>query len=157
MRPEMLSGDYSRGQTASQEIEAAPLPVKIRYLCEFWASDVTRDLDKLQLPVLALIPGFDEKFLADPANAFAKMAYVDSWETLIPKNPKVKLVKIPDARLLVLDDQPKLADDAIMTFVEETVNPHAGAPIESAVIIALSSFQTRRQRGYDKSSWKGRS
>ena len=47
------------------------------------------------------------------------MAYVDSWETLIPKNPKVKLVKIPDARLLVLQDQPKLTDDAIATFVEQ--------------------------------------
>ena len=124
----MLSGDSSRGQTASQEIETAPLPTKIRYLCEFWASDVTRDLDKLQVPVLALIPGFDEKFLADPANSFTKMVYVDSWETLMPKNSKVKLVKIPDARLLVLEDQPKLADDAITPFVEQAVKAHSGAP-----------------------------
>ena len=128
MRPEMLSGDSSRGQTASQEIETAPLPTKIRYLCEFWASDVTRDLDKLQVPVLALIPGFDEKFLADPANSFTKMVYVDSWETLMPKNSKVKLVKIPDARLLVLEDQPKLADDAITLFVEQAVKAHSGSP-----------------------------
>jgi hypothetical protein len=128
MRPETLSGDSSRGQAASQEIEVAPLPVKIRYLCEFWAADVTRDFDKLQVPVLALIPGFDEKFLANPANSFAKMAYVDSWDTLVPKHPRVKLVKIPDARLLVLEDQPKLADDAITTFVEETIKTHAGAP-----------------------------
>ena len=128
MRPEMLSGDSSRGRNASQEVEAAALPVKIRYLCEFWASDVTRDFDKLQVPVLALIPGFDEKYLADPANSFTKMAYVDSWETLIPKHPKVKLVKIPDARLLVLEDQPKLADDAIATFVEQVVKAHSGSP-----------------------------
>ena len=95
---------------------------------EFLVSDVTRDFDKLQVPVLALIPGFDEKFLADPANSFTKMAYVDSWETLIPKHPKVKLVKIPDARLLVLKDQPKLADDAIATFVEQAVKAHSGSP-----------------------------
>jgi pimeloyl-ACP methyl ester carboxylesterase len=128
MRPEMLSGDSSRGRNASQEVEAAALPVKIRYLCEFWASDVTRDFDKLQVPVLALIPGFDEKFLADPANRFTKMAYVDSWETLIPKHPKVKLVKIPDARLLVLEDQPKLTEDAITLFVEQAVKAHSGSP-----------------------------
>jgi pimeloyl-ACP methyl ester carboxylesterase len=119
MRPEMLSGDVSRGQKAWQEIEAAPLQVKIRYLCEFWASDITRGFDRLQVPVLALIPGFDEKFLADPANSFAKTSIVDSWETLIPKHPKLQLVKIPDARLLVLEDQPKLADDAIAKFVEQ--------------------------------------
>jgi len=126
MRPAMLSGDLSRGQKAWQEIEAAPLPVKIRYLCEFWASDVTRSLERLQVPVLALIPGFDEKFLADPANAFAKMAFVDSWETLIPKNSKLQLVKIPDARLLVLDDQPKRVDDAIATFIERVGKPPRG-------------------------------
>lgn len=127
MRPEMLSGDLPRGQKASREIEEAPLPVKIRYLCEFWASDVTRDFDRLQVPVLVLIAGFDEKYLADPANRFTKMAYVDSWETLIPKHPKVKLVKIPDARLLVLEDQPKLADDAITQFVEQVVKAHSGS------------------------------
>lgn len=125
MRPEMLSSDSSRGLTASQEIEAAPLPVKIRYLCEFWASDVARDFDKVQVPVLALIPGFDEKFLADPANSSMKMVYIDSWETLTPKNPKVKLVKIPDARLLVLEDQPKLVDDTITEFIEQVTKVHS--------------------------------
>ena len=128
MRPETLSGDASRGRQASQEIEAAPLAVKIRYLCEFWASDVTLDFDRLRVPVLALIPGFDEKFLADPVNSFTKMAYVDSWTALTFKNPKVSLMKIPGARLLVLEDQPKLADDAIATFVEQAVKAHTDTP-----------------------------
>jgi pimeloyl-ACP methyl ester carboxylesterase len=126
MRPEMLSLDLSRGRKARQEIEEAPLPVKIRYLCEFWSSDVTRSFDRLQVPVLALIPGFDEKFLADPANSFAKLSFVNSWETLIPKNPKLQLVKIPYARLLVLEDQPEKADDAIATFVEQAGKPQKG-------------------------------
>lgn len=114
----MLSGDTARSQQAWKELEAAPVEIKIRYLCEFWASDVTRGFDKLQVPVLALVPGFDEKFLADPANGFAKIAFLDSWDTLVPKHPKLDLVKIPDARMMVLDDQPKRADDAIATFVE---------------------------------------
>jgi hypothetical protein len=80
------------------------------------------------VPVLVLIPGFDEKYLADPANAFAKTAFVDSWETLIPKHPKVKLVKIPDARLLVLEDQPKLAGDVITMFIEQAVKAPSGSP-----------------------------
>jgi pimeloyl-ACP methyl ester carboxylesterase len=91
--------------------------VKIRYLCEFWAADVTRGFDKLKVPVLALVPGFDEKFLADPANGFAKPSFLDSWETLIPKHPQLELVKIPNARMLVLDDQPQAADEAIAAFI----------------------------------------
>ncbi|OLD27232.1 MAG: hypothetical protein AUJ04_04540 [Acidobacteria bacterium 13_1_40CM_3_55_6] len=117
LRQQLLSADPARAQTAWDELESAPLEVKIRYLCEFWASDVTRGFDRLQVPVLALVPGFDEKFLADPANSFAKPAFLDSWETLVPKHPQLELVKIPSARMLVLDDQPKTADDAIATFV----------------------------------------
>lgn len=125
VRAEMLSLDLSKGQKARREIEETPLPIKIRYLCEFWASDVTRSFDRLQVPVLALVPGFDEKFLADPANSFAKLVLVNSWETL-PKNPKLQLVKIPEARLLVLEDQPKKADEAIATFVEQLGNREKG-------------------------------
>lgn len=119
LRPQLLSVDAARAQTAWDELESAPLEIKIRYLCEFWASDVTRSFDKLQVPVLALVPGFDEKFLADPANAFAKPSFLDSWETLVPKHPKLELVKIPNARMLVLDDQPQAADDAIAAFVKK--------------------------------------
>src|SRR5438552_10014428 len=116
---QLLSVDPTRAQTAWDELESAPLEVKVRYLCEFWASDVTRDFDKLRVPVLGLARGFDEKFLADPANGFAKPSFLDSWETLIPKHPQLELVKIPNARMLVLDDQPKAADDAIAAFVKK--------------------------------------
>ena len=119
--PESLSAVPARGQQASEELEAAPLPVKIRYLCEFSASDVTRKFDKLSVPVLALIPGFDDKYLADPANSGMKTAYIDRWENLNPKPSKLQLAKVPNARILVLDDQPKQADDAVIKFVEQIV------------------------------------
>ena len=122
--PALLSIEPSRAQLAWDELEAAPIEIKIRYLCEFWASDVTRGFDRLQVPVLALVPGFDGKFLADPANSFAKTAFLDSWETLVPRHPKLEFVKIPDARMLVLDDQPKLADDAIAKFVGRVSKRH---------------------------------
>jgi len=119
LRPQLLSSDPARAHAAWDELESAALEIKIRYLCEFWASDVTQSFDKLQIPVLALVPGFDEKFLADPANAFAKPSFLDSWETLVPKHPMLELVKIPNARMLVLDDQPQAADEAIAAFVKK--------------------------------------
>ncbi|MGZ8842774.1 MAG: hypothetical protein ACXW18_03875 [Pyrinomonadaceae bacterium] len=119
LRAQLLSADPARAQTAWDELEAAPLEIKIRYLCEFWASDVTQRFDKLQVPILALVPTFDEKFLADPANGFAKPSFLDSWETLVPKHPQLELVKIPNARMLILDDEPKAADDAIAAFIKK--------------------------------------
>ena len=38
---------------------------------------------------------------------------------LAPKNPQLELVKISNARMLVLDDQPKLSDEAIARFIEQ--------------------------------------
>ena len=115
----LFSADSAKGQRAWQDVEAAPLEVKIRYLCEFWASDVTAQFDQLRVPVLALIPTFDEKFLADPANGFARNSIVGSWDTLIPKHPQLTLVRISDARLFLLDEQPGKADAAIAAFLQQ--------------------------------------
>jgi len=118
---QLLSVDPARAQTAWNELEAAPVEIKIRYLLEFWASDVTQGFDRLKVPVLALVPGFDETFLAEPANAFAKPSFLDVWDTLVPKTPHLELVRIPNARMLVLDDQPQAADQAIAAFIKKVV------------------------------------
>jgi len=121
---QLLSSDAARSERTWNELESAPLEVKIRYLCEFWASDVTQTFPNLKVPVMALLPTFDEKFLADPNNGFAKPAFMDSWGTLVPKYPQLELVKIPNARMLLLDDQPQAADEAIATFVKKIVAPN---------------------------------
>ena len=118
---EMFSNDPSRAEQARQQVESAPLEVKIRYLSEFMAADHTAEFASLKVPLLALVPGFNEKFLADPANRFYKIAFQDSWEPL-SKNPQVQCTKIPDARALILHDEPKLADDAIAAFVRDRVH-----------------------------------
>jgi pimeloyl-ACP methyl ester carboxylesterase len=114
----LLSDTTSIGEKAWRENELTPLAVKIRYLLEYWASDVTQHLDRLHVPVVVLIPGFDEKFLADPANSFAKTSIVGSWENPVFKT-KFELVKIANARMLVFDDQPSQADEAIARFVKQ--------------------------------------
>jgi pimeloyl-ACP methyl ester carboxylesterase len=127
LRAETLSNDAARGQKARDEIEQAPLEIKIRYLCEFWASDVSEQFGKLSLPMLLLSPGFDEKYLADPANTFAKLAYVTSWETLAPQNNKLEVAKIPNSRLLVFDDQPQASEEAVASFLKRLAkSPTAG-------------------------------
>jgi hypothetical protein len=62
-----------------------------------------------------LRPGFNEKFLAEPANGFYKNSFQDAWD-VFSGNPRVQLLTIPNARALILDDQPKQADEAIASF-----------------------------------------
>jgi pimeloyl-ACP methyl ester carboxylesterase len=116
----MFSNDCGRSEQVRRQVESVPLEVKIRYLSEFMAADHTSEFAKLTVPLLALIPGFNEKFLADPTNGFYKVSFQDSWEPL-STNPHVQRTKIPDARALILEDQPQLADEAIATFIRHQV------------------------------------
>jgi len=43
--------------------------------------------------------------------------FLDAWEAF-SSNPGIELMTLPNARALLLDDQPKLADEAIAKFVE---------------------------------------
>jgi pimeloyl-ACP methyl ester carboxylesterase len=119
---EMFANDLDRAEQVRQQVETAPLPVKVRYLAEFMASDDTSRLANLRVPLLALRPGFNEKLLADPANSWYKASFQDSWDAF-SRNSRIQSVTIPNARALVLDDQPKLADAAIATFVETSKPP----------------------------------
>jgi len=113
---EMLANDARRAERSRREIETVPLAVKIRYLVEFMASDHRPTFNAISVPVLVLKPGFNETVLSNPALGWFKSSFQDGW-TGYPRNPRVEMTTIPDARALLLDDQPALADQAIATFV----------------------------------------
>jgi pimeloyl-ACP methyl ester carboxylesterase len=135
---EMFANDLGRAEQVRQQVEAAPLPVKIRYLSEFMASDHSAELASLKVSLLALRPGFNEKLLADPTSSWYKTSFQDAWDAF-SKNPRIQVVTIPNARALLLDDQPKLTDEAIATFVAlasskaELKNPNLSGPKKSVV------------------------
>lgn len=116
-RAEMFANDPDRAEEARQQVEVAPLPVKIRYLAESMASDHSRELLTLTVPLLALRPGFNETLLADPAYRGYKTSFQDAWGAF-SGNAQIQLRTIPQARALMLDDQPTLTDDVIAAFVE---------------------------------------
>jgi hypothetical protein len=113
----MFANDPARAEPARRQSEAAALQVKIRYLVEFMASDHRGHFSKLKVPVLALIPRFDDKTLADPANVFFKAAFQDAWQGFA-NSPCLQIETIADARALILDDQPAIADKVIATFID---------------------------------------
>jgi pimeloyl-ACP methyl ester carboxylesterase len=120
--PEWYSSDLSEGQAAWASSEAAPLPVKIRYLCEFWLSNISQDFERLQIPTLVLVPGFDEKFLDDPANNFLKKAFDTVWALFVTKHPNAEFVKIPGKRLSLLRQNAEIANKAIEQFIDRVTN-----------------------------------
>lgn len=115
-RTAMFANDAARAEHVRTQIETAPLPVKIRYLTEFMASDHSDLIAKINVPMLVLRPGFNAQLFADPAYGSYKTTFQDRWDRF-SKNPNLQLQTIADARALLFDDQPKLTDDAINAFV----------------------------------------
>jgi pimeloyl-ACP methyl ester carboxylesterase len=119
---EMFTNDAARAERVRTEIESVPLTIKIRYLVEFMAADPRPSFAELQVPVLLLNPGFNEPLLSNPTYGWFKAYFKDNW-TRYPGNPRVEVVTVPDARALLLDDQPALADQAIERFARGRSTP----------------------------------
>jgi hypothetical protein len=78
-------------------------------------------LNSLDVPLLVLKPGFDEKLLAEPGHGFFKTMLQDSWDPF-SRNPRIQVMTIPHARALILDDEPAMADQAIAAWTRNVIS-----------------------------------
>jgi pimeloyl-ACP methyl ester carboxylesterase len=104
--PEIYSLDSVKALTLWKKAAAVPLPVIVRYLCEFFASDVTLELDKITCPVLVLRSGFADDVLHADINNYVKPQFIDSWNDAHAANPLITVKDIPDAASCIWKDAP---------------------------------------------------
>jgi pimeloyl-ACP methyl ester carboxylesterase len=107
------SRDSARAKALWQMSSAVPLPVMVRYLCEYMASDLRDDLARIAIPAHVLVPGLSAEILADPKQAYAKTFFIDSWENVRAANPSIVIRNVPDSRVFITDDQPGAVQQAI--------------------------------------------
>jgi pimeloyl-ACP methyl ester carboxylesterase len=120
------AGDYSvdetRGRRFADLANEPPLPVLIRYLCEFHASDLAAEIAALETPLLLVQPGFTPAILADPARAYLPSYFDEPWkgvrEGRLEGRPSVRHLVLEGAGILVMDDEPAEVDGAIAAFLQ---------------------------------------
>lgn len=120
--PESYSLEPERGRALFDEVSHGPLPVVIRYLVEFWASDISLEFDAIARPVLVLTPGFTEAMLTHEDTQWLKLYFFDGWKG-VESNPLVQRKVIDDAAIFVWLDQPEKVSEAVMEFVEGLAEP----------------------------------
>lgn len=111
-QPEHYSMDRARGRAFVEEAERVPLSVLIQYVCEFFASDLTLELPRLRLPVVALLPGFSPEVLADSALGMTARAFAESWRPAA-NYPRIKVIRVAESGVFVMDDQPEALQRAV--------------------------------------------
>lgn len=109
------SRDPERAARLFDRVSRGPLPVFIRWLLEFWASDLPSELDRVGVPVLVLSPDFPPERLEDEATRWLSYYFLDSWAG-IEDDPRVDRQVIGDAHIFVWLDQPEAVRSAIRAF-----------------------------------------
>jgi pimeloyl-ACP methyl ester carboxylesterase len=94
-----------------------PLPVLIRYLCEFHASDLWPDLERLQPPLLVLQPSFTASVRADTTRNYLQSYFEEPWRGRLETRPRTETVFVENAGILVMEDQGVAVDRKIAEFL----------------------------------------
>lgn len=119
------ASDYStdpvRGRMVADRANEPPLPVLIRWLCEFHASDLASALDSLDAPLLLIRPGFTEALRADSTRSYLAGYFEEPWKGVLDDRPRMHVVTLDEAGILVMDDQAGAVDRAIAGFLEREV------------------------------------
>lgn len=117
-----MSYDYAvnprRGLFLWREAQSPSLPVWIRYLLEFYATDPSTRLKSLKVPVLVVQPGFDDpEYYVEPGKNYMRNTCIDSWKGAADLSKQLEFVTIPKSRLFIQFDQPEALDRAISAFL----------------------------------------
>jgi pimeloyl-ACP methyl ester carboxylesterase len=118
--PPQYSRDTARAMTLWTKSSAVPLPVMIRYLCEYMAMDLTDEFARLSVPTTVLIPGFAPDVFADAKQTYVKPLFIESWEKVRTKNPAIVLRSVPNSGIFITDDQPHAVREAVGELVRVT-------------------------------------
>jgi pimeloyl-ACP methyl ester carboxylesterase len=111
------SVDSTLGARFANRANDPPLPVLIRYLCEFHASDMWPVLDSLRCPLLVVMPHFTPKLRADSTKTYLDSYFEYSWRGKLDGRPKTESLLVDDAGILVMDDQPAIVDRKVAAFL----------------------------------------
>lgn len=93
----------------------------IRYLLEFYATDITHDLGRLRVPVTVVQPGLDDPaYFVDPSRGDnMRTNLVDSWRGTEALSPSLRLVTVPGTRLFLTHDKPSETLQALRAALSE--------------------------------------
>ncbi len=113
-----FSKDTTRGNRYFKIASEASIPVMTRYLCEFYATDIAVEFERITVPTLIILPGFDEKYLKENGHFRDKEYLWEGWSKA-RTNPRFQFTTIPDARLFLWIDQPEAVSAAIVQFLSK--------------------------------------
>ncbi len=120
--PEGFSKDTVRAQEFWKQMSSVPIPVMVRYLCEYYCIDLSLEYEKLKVPTLVVIPSFTENVTSKPTNYYWNSFFHDSWWGTKPANDNFHLITISESNAFILEDQPEKLIEVVNLFIDEKLD-----------------------------------
>jgi pimeloyl-ACP methyl ester carboxylesterase len=117
-----MSYDYAvnprRGLFLWRQAQEPMLPVWIRYLLEFYASDPSPRLKDLRVPVLLVQPGLDDPdYYVENGQDYMRNLCIDTWKSVVAETGKLEVASVPGSRVFVMYDKPTELDSIVNRFL----------------------------------------
>lgn len=119
--PHTFSVDSWHATRLWREQSLVPLPIMMRYLSDFYATEFAPKLDSIRAPLLILAPGFTEHILSDPRTSYLKMMFQDSWKPAQGRST-VEVQIVPNAAVNIWLDQPDVFTAVLKKFASRTAS-----------------------------------
>ena len=120
--PQIFTKDPIAAQKYWDQMSAVPIPTMVRYLCEFYCTDLSLEYKNLNVPVLVVIPSFTDDVLYDKTTSYATPFFHYSWLGAKPSSKMVSIVTLTDSNAFIVDDQPDKLYTLINEFMDDKIN-----------------------------------
>ncbi|WP_436514641.1 alpha/beta fold hydrolase [Ekhidna sp. To15] len=120
--PEVFTKDSIAAKKYWNQMSAVPIPTMVRYLCEFYCTDLSLEYENLKVPVLVVMPSFTNEVLYDPKTSYAASFFHYSWLGAKPASQNIAIVAVTDSNAFIVDDQPKKLFQIVNEFLAGKLN-----------------------------------
>ena len=105
-------------------MSSVPIPVMVRYLCEFYCTDISIEYENLSVPTLIVVPDFTEETLTNPSNNYLTSFFHSSWLGAKPASDEIQMITVTDTNAFIMEDKPEKLQKIINEFLAGSLKPY---------------------------------
>ena len=104
-------------------MSAVPIPTMVRYLCEYYCTDLSLEYKDLKVPVMVVLPAFtNDVLVSHRTSSYVAPFFHYSWMGAKPASDKIAIVSIKGSNAFIVDDQPTKLFQVMDEFMSDQLN-----------------------------------
>ncbi|MEP1095799.1 MAG: alpha/beta hydrolase [Cyclobacteriaceae bacterium] len=120
--PKSFTKDSVKSKKHWDMMSAVAIPTMVRYLCEYYCTDLSIEYSKLKVPTLVVIPSFTDDLLYKKETSYLAPFFHNSWLGARPAGESISIIALTDTNAFMIEDQPGKLFTVINEFLADKLN-----------------------------------